>query len=237
MATKTQIDTQVTPQSILGELVADVPSRAEVFDHLRMSYSIGGRRTVEQAADEYGIAAEEIIRAIEAHDRDGQHQVMDWSLVPPSRLVDQLDREHMTFLTELYLPAQGVLERVALREGGRFPELVELCDRFTAMERQFVNHFDDEEHGIFRACRAVEGDDLAVPDVDELGLVEIAAQHVDIVAELDALYAIIDAVAIEADELEDWRQFRLAFTAIECAMRRHMHCEEYILPRSVINAH
>lgn len=226
----------ITPEAILGEIVADIPSRAEVFDHIRMSYSTGGARTLEAAARDHGLPVQELLLALDAWDREGDQQPMDWSRVPPSRLVDQLDREHTTFMSELYLPAQGVLERVSLREGERQPTIVALCDRFTALEKRFVDHFDDEQHGMFLACRSVdeEGDD-APGSIDAL-LPAIASAHRDINDELDAVAQIIASIEIDVDENEDWKQFNLAVGSMERALRRHMHCEEYILPRSVAAA-
>jgi regulator of cell morphogenesis and NO signaling len=223
----------ITADVLLGDLVAEVPSRANVFDHVRMSYSTGGKRTLAQAAADHELDVDELIRAVEAHDREGELNAMDWSRVPPSRLVDQLDREHTTFMGELYLPAQGVLERISLREGPNHDALVPLCDRFTALENTFVNHFDDEEHGIFMACRGVDEDGLGSQELASIDISQVAADHVAIVAELDEIREIIESMEIDEDGSEDWKQFQLAFASMERALRRHMHCEEYILPRSV----
>jgi regulator of cell morphogenesis and NO signaling len=227
----------VTSEALLGDLVAEVPSRAEVFDHVSMSYSVGGRRTLAQAASDHGLSVDELVRAIEAHDREGDLSPMDWSRVPPSRLVDQLDREHTTFMSELYLPAQGLLERVSLRDGQDHPELITLCDRVTAMEKMFVDHFDDETHGIFAECRSVDGDGDLEPTIEALNLAEITTAHIAIVEELDAVRAIIESIDLPSDPddkaSEDWYQFKLGYGSMERAMRRHMHCEEFILPRSV----
>jgi iron-sulfur cluster repair protein YtfE (RIC family) len=198
-----------------------------------MNYATGGARTLASAADDHGVDVNELILALAAWDRDRDLQPMDWSRVPPSRLVDQLDREHTTFMSELFLPAQGVLERVSLREADAQPEIVALCDRFTALESLFVNHFDDEEHGVFLACRAIDSEGHDAPaDVSEL-LPKVAFAHRDIVAELAEIDAMVEAIDLDVETDEDWKQFLLAFRSMERALRRHMHCEEFILPRSV----
>ncbi len=71
----------LNPASTLGELVADEPARAAVFDRLRLDYCCNGSQTVDEACQRHGLETHSVLEALEAVDVDAPTkdvESVDW---------------------------------------------------------------------------------------------------------------------------------------------------------------
>ncbi len=55
----------------IGELVADAPLRANVFEKRKIDYCCNGRRTLEEVCAEQNIPIEELLAELETQPRRG----------------------------------------------------------------------------------------------------------------------------------------------------------------------
>jgi regulator of cell morphogenesis and NO signaling len=58
------VDGPIDPDSLLGELVAERPARAQLSEQLHLDYCCGGRQTLAAACTERGLELAKVLAAL-----------------------------------------------------------------------------------------------------------------------------------------------------------------------------
>ena len=67
------LDSLIDPGSSLGELIAERPARAQLFERLRLDYCCGGRQTLAAACAKRGLELDQVRAALTALDERDLH--------------------------------------------------------------------------------------------------------------------------------------------------------------------
>ena len=130
-----------TEGKTIGELVAEAPLRANVFEKRRIDYCCNGRRTVQEVCDEKNIAVEELIAELEVDPRE--EAPTDWRRQTLTALADHIIRRHHDYLRSTLPSAAFKLDKVVKAHGAKHDFLPELERTFKGLE--VTSHMAKEE--------------------------------------------------------------------------------------------
>lgn len=152
----------------LGQLVAEQPALADVFEHLRLDYCCRGDQSLAQACEQHGLDAATVCRMLAAvadtRPEPGHHKAHDLRHASIAELCDHIVVTHHDKL-RAELPRIGeLLDTVVRVHGADHHELHDLRRLFATIGHELESHIETEERLVFPACRAAETDGARVDD-------------------------------------------------------------------------
>ena len=149
----------------IGELVAEAPLRANIFEKRRIDYCCKGRRSLAQVCAEEGLPMDEVIAELEQEPR--QESSLDWAPKPLTELAAHIVDRHHGYLRSTLPSAALKLDKVVQAHADRHPALRELRAVFAALADELASHMAKEEMVLFPHIaameRAAQGDEPAPP--------------------------------------------------------------------------
>ena len=138
----------------IGELVAEAPLRANVFEKRQIDYCYNGRRTLEQVCAEKGIPVEELLAELEAQTR--KEGAIDWQSQNLSELVGHIVQRHHEYLRSTLPSIALKMDRVVTVHGTAHPFLAEVQSVFEGLLDELTSHMAKEEMVLFPHIVAME---------------------------------------------------------------------------------
>ena len=217
----------------LGELVAERPARARVFERLRLDYCCGGAESLASACARRGLdahTAAELLAALDdTLERPEPIEESDWRRASIAELCDHIVSVHHAHLRTELPRITDLLATVVRVHGRGHPELRDLERSFATMRADLERHLDLEENMLFPACRELEN--RATIEDGTLALLE--HQHSDTGQSLAALRELADDYDRERALCGTHRTLLDALRRLELDLRQHIHEENNLLfPRA-----
>ncbi len=228
------VDTLIDAGSSLGELVAECPARAQLFERLRLDYCCGGRQTLAEACAKRGLALNEVRAALEALGEGDLKRIgvesRDWRAAGMGELCAHIVTVHHDGLREAFPRLERLFGTVVRVHGSSDPRLGDAQRLFDEIRSDLEPHLASEEAELFPACVASE---QAGTPVDEQLLSEHEAEHAELGHALAALRVLCDDYDRRAALCNTHRALLDALEAFEQDLHRHVHEENNILlPRA-----
>lgn len=220
--------------SSLGELVAERPTRAALFDNLRLDYCCGGHQTLEEACTRHRVPLHEVLTVLQAIDDSGVDDTdiesRDWRTVEIAELCAHIVSVHHDGLREAFPRLERQFSTVVRVHGARNPWLREAQRVFIDLRRELEPHLASEENELFPACISHEQDGIPVDD----DLIDGHEQeHVAVGLTLAALRALCRNYDRATALCNTHRALLQGLEAFERDLHRHVHEENNVLlPRA-----
>jgi len=149
----------ITSEQTVGELVAQKPGRARVFEKLGIDYCCGGKQTVDQACRDQGLDVNTALKMLQATEEvDTDPAERDWTNASLTELADHIEQTHHVYLRE-ELPRLGqMVRKVAAVHHANHPWLLELDTLFAGFAAEMESHLLQEEQILFPMVRSLEQD-------------------------------------------------------------------------------
>ncbi|MDQ0216439.1 regulator of cell morphogenesis and NO signaling [Oikeobacillus pervagus] len=221
-----------TVDSIIGEIVNDLPKSSDLFKKNRIDFCCGGNRPIKEAASERGLDAEVLVSTLnglyEEMNTEGVQQ--DWMTADLSSIVDYVVNTHHRYLNEEFPQLTPYVTKVLRVHGVDSPHLKEVHSLFHTIKTELEQHIIKEETELFPYVKIYEND----PSSENLN---------KLLAQLDGLESEHDAVGQALKQLRDvtndfvppmgaCRTYQLVYNrleALEDDTFRHVHLENNIL--------
>ena len=150
-------------QTTVGELVAEWPSRARIFEKLGIEYCCGGKKPLEAACAEAGLDAKTVILMLEASEANGATgEERDWANAPIAELVDHIVSTHHQYLRRELPRVLNLIDKVVNAHGSKAAELSKVRTVFGEMKAELDSHMWKEENILFPACKEIADNNSAV---------------------------------------------------------------------------
>src|SRR5687767_10371566 len=117
-------------QMTVGQLVAESPRRARVFEKWGIDYRCGGKRPLSAACASKGANLSEVLAALQLVENSSASSAQSLLEMPLADLCDDIERTHHDYLREELPRLHGLLERVANRHGESHPEMAQVLHIF-----------------------------------------------------------------------------------------------------------
>jgi regulator of cell morphogenesis and NO signaling len=214
----------------IGDLVANRPELASLFESLGIDFCCGGRRTLEDACREAGLDYPSVlarVQAIEANSPEAPSPMPSLA-----SLCEQIVETHHHYLRRQFPLIERLLEKVLAAHQTRHPELVRLQRVFTEFAFELRRHMAKEEQVLFPAIARLETD-RRFP-AGPFGSIRnpIAAmehEHDSAGDELGMMRGLTAGFVPPPDACPTYRALITALADLEQDMHRHVHLENNVL--------
>src|SRR5580698_2080698 len=133
----------------VGQMVAERPGRARVFEEAGIDYCSVGQQTLAEACRKRGLDPDSVLDRLAAVDRKEDSAVRNWSEIPLGDLCDCIEAMFHGQLKE-ELPRIGILlYRVSEGHGQRHPELNRVLELYSHFSGDLKLHMIKEEETLF----------------------------------------------------------------------------------------
>jgi len=143
-------------EKTIGEMVAQNPARARLFEKLGIDYCCGGKQSLEDACRARGLDAASVAQVLEALDEtDGAGQE-NWSRRSLKDLIDNILSTHHAYLKRELPRLAEIVNKVATVHGGNHAELKDVRYTFSLLKAELDEHMMKEENILFPTIIAME---------------------------------------------------------------------------------
>jgi regulator of cell morphogenesis and NO signaling len=229
----------VDPNTTVGELVAESPGRARVFERLGIDYCCGGRVPLSQACAAKGLRAAAVLQELEAGDAQvAEAEADEWIAATPAALADFIVSTHHAYLRRELPRLDRMIGKVAQAHGGRHPELWELRSVFAVLRRELETHMLKEEWVVFPLLRRLEHEPTDGERSDGLAALISAMEHEhrDAGAALARMRDLTNGYSPPSGACNTYRAMLAGLAELETDLHHHIHRENNLLFPRVLSA-
>jgi regulator of cell morphogenesis and NO signaling len=212
----------------VGEIVAENPNLARVFQAHGIDFCCQGGRTLQEACTLKSVALATVVEQLEAGLAEPVPEHENPALLPPVALVDHIVTKHHNFLRTELPRLHAMTERVARVHGPHTPALVEVHQVFGAMSEELHSHMMKEEQILFPAIVAMS-QGHTVPMPLDGPIASMLHEHDDAGAALGRLRELTGGFVPPPDACNTYRALFAGLVELESDLHRHIHLENSVL--------
>lgn len=216
----------------VGELTAERPERAAIFDRFGIDYCCGGRLTLAQACAHSGadlavvVDALDTARAIECPVEPAS------AALPVEELIRHILDSHHTYLRRELPRIASLAARCVVAHGKRHPQLLALSDEFGVFADDLELHMQKEERVLFPAIlELAKGHPGAAAHCGgiQFPLAVMESEHEDAAVGLTRFRELTHDFLAPDDACNTWRELCASLARLEADLHHHIHEENNIL--------
>lgn len=219
----------------IGEIAAKDARKAEAMRKMGIDFCCGGGKTIRQAAEESGISAEELTRAL----TDAEQSVADirnsFDKWDADFLADYIYNQHHKYFYEVRDGLLQLAGKVRQVHGQQHPELLKLFELLDRLFDELKMHFYKEEKVIFPHIRelAVSKRNGSQPlnriAISQGPLAMMLTEHESAGEILKDMRKVSNDYLLPEDACGSYRQLYAQLQELESDLHQHIHLENNIL--------
>ena len=230
--------TLIAPSTTVGQIVADQPQLARVFEELQIDYCCGGKRSLDEVCRGRGLDVRQFVQRLkDAEAMSTSPAGEDWQTAPLATLCENIERVHHDYLRRELPRLAAIIAKVVNAHGANHPELAEVERVFSELKAELEPHMMKEERVLFPAIRYLEanGQAMQFPFGSLANPIRMMVSDHDQVGDaLARLRQLTSNYVVPAGACNTYRVMLEGLAALEGDMHEHVHKENNILfPRAV----
>lgn len=212
----------------VGEIVAERPSQSRVFQTYGIDFCCQGGRTLRDACERKGIAADAVVEQLEAELREKPAPEVNPASFPPGDLVDHIVATHHRYLRDELPRIHMMAQRVAQVHGPHTPSLVEVLEVYEGMMFELAHHLMKEEEVLFPAIKAMASGEPAGIPLD--GAIQtMLEEHDEAGAALARMRELTAGFTPPDEACNTYRALFAGLAELEADLHTHIHLENAVL--------
>jgi regulator of cell morphogenesis and NO signaling len=216
-----------SPTPTLADLAVSRPAASRVFYRHSLDFCCHGRRPLEEACIERGIAPEEVMAEI-AREEAQAGDLLRWDDRPIPELVKYIvDHYHMRLRVELP-ELISLTAKVERRHGEKASCPRGLRAHLEAVHRGVLDHLAKEEQVLFPMVLAGRGQNALAP------IAVMESEHRDHAENLEETRRLTGDLVAPPEACPTWKALYLRLGRLEAELMEHIHLENNVLFRRVL---
>jgi regulator of cell morphogenesis and NO signaling len=212
----------------VGEIVAERPSQARVFQAFGIDFCCQGGRTLREACTIKGLEIQSVLEQLEAGNAEKSEPENNPALLPPVELIKYIVETHHEYLRNELPRLQAMSERVSKVHGGHTTSLTEVYWTFCEMADELTGHLIKEEQMLFPAIQTLYAGEAATISLD--GPVAVMLQeHEDAGGALARIRELTNGFTAPPEACNTYRALFAGLSELEEDLHRHIHLENSVL--------
>jgi regulator of cell morphogenesis and NO signaling len=214
----------------IGEIVALDYRAASVFKEAGIDFCCGGKKNLDETCSEKGINKNDLIeklKKLESTTNTTTHNFIEWE---PGFLSDYIVNTHHKYVLKSLPELVGYTQKIASVHGENHPELIEVAQLFSEINRELLQHLKNEEEVLFPAIKEViaTGSEKAKAVViSEIS--RLSEEHEFAGGAMDKINVITKGYMLPADSCNTYRVSFKLLEEFEDDLHTHVHLENNIL--------
>ncbi|MBP9025150.1 MAG: iron-sulfur cluster repair di-iron protein [Phycisphaerae bacterium] len=221
----------------VGQLVADRPARARVFERFDIDYCCGGKTPLDEACANKGLDLQEVLRALEqAESAVAAPDETDWRHASRADLIINIIDTHHVYLKRALPELAQLAAKTRQVHGASHPELAEVQEVFTELRAELEGHMMKEERILFPLIQGMESgaacEGFCGSVQNPIRVMEY--EHDSAASALQRLRHLTGDYTPPADACNTYRALLSGLAELEADLHQHIHKENNILfPRAI----
>jgi regulator of cell morphogenesis and NO signaling len=212
----------------VGEIVAERPSQARVFQAFGIDFCCQGGRTLREACTIKGLEIQSVLEQLEAGNTEKSGPENNPALLPPVELIKYIVETHHEYLRNELPRLQAMSERVSKVHGGHTASLTEVYWTFCEMAVELTGHLIKEEQMLFPAIQTLSAGEATGISLD--GPVAVMLQeHEDAGGALARIRELTNGFTAPPEACNTYRALFAGLAELEEDLHRHIHLENSVL--------
>ncbi|MGD9679791.1 MAG: iron-sulfur cluster repair di-iron protein [Candidatus Obscuribacterales bacterium] len=220
----------------LGDLVAQEPLRARVFDEFGLDFCCGGRQSLEEACLRREIDINTVLKRLAGIENPGSPE--NWTDLSVRDFIDHIEGTHHAYLKTELPRLYKLSEKVARVHGKKAPEMIELLKVFRSLKEEIEQHTLKEEKVLFPYIRDLESQKLrrSAPFGTVANPIRcMEYEHEDAGEALIKIRDLTGGYVAPLDACGSWKALVGGLKAFDQDLRIHIHKENSILfPKALL---
>ncbi|MBL4890129.1 MAG: iron-sulfur cluster repair di-iron protein [Candidatus Lindowbacteria bacterium] len=229
---------QITEESTVGGIVAQMPGLSRVFEARGFDYCCGGKKTLREACANKDVSTQDIIDQLMAAIEDNNNlQEDDVSELSLTELADHIVETHHNFLRTELPRLAAMTQRVATVHSSKDERLVKIDQHFRDLNAELTDHMMKEEKILFPIIRELDSDNGSTEFhcgsiVNPIRMMEM--EHDSAGNAMEQMKVLSDCFAAPEDACGTYRAMLDGLSVLEKDLHRHIHKENNILfPKAI----
>ena len=231
---------EVNASRLVGELAAELPGAAQVFQRANIDFCCGGKLSLEKASVARGLDPNKVLAELEASasstaraDAPGSR----WNQLPVQALISHIVEKHHAYVRRETPTLLAWLDKVVRVHGANHPELARVRHSFTAMASEMAQHMAKEELLLFPAIVKLASPNPPAAETSQAIAAPVAQmirEHDHTGNDLEQIRQASGDYTPPPDGCATYRALYQGLAAFESDMREHVHLENNVLfPRAL----
>ena len=216
--------------SSVGEIVANDFRSASVFKEAGIDFCCGGKKSIEESCSESGIDSLELITKLEMLASSSPSPTQNFKEWDPVFLTDYIVNTHHKYVLKTLPEIVHYTQKISSVHGDRHPELIEIADLFSQINKELLQHLKNEEEVLFPAIKeAIKSgsEEASTTIISEIS--RLSGEHEFAGGAMDKIKVISNNYKLPADSCNSYSvAFRL-LEEFEDDLHIHVHLENNIL--------
>lgn len=227
----------ISQEITVGQLVAERPERARIFEHWGIDYCCGGKRPLSAACAFKGADLSSVLQELQQLDTlnpISKHNLLQMSL---TELCDDIENTHHNHLREELPRMHGLLERITSRHGEAHPYMAQVFRVFGGFRAELELHMRKEEVILFPLIRQLDQAHSSL--TSHCGSVSnpirvMEDEHSDAGNALEQMRVLTNGFTPPENACNTFRVVLSSLEQLEADMHLHVHKENNVLfPRAI----
>lgn len=230
------MDLSSIEKTTVGEIVAADFRTAHVFAARDIDFCCGGNMPLATVCAQKGIDPTQIIRELEAVQREPGGQSQNFASWPLSFLADYIVNTHHAYLKEHDDQIAASARKIAGVHGANHPEVIDIAALFEKIAADMTAHLQEEEEVFFPALKRAEaartsGQQPEAKDQETMrtALAKLYREHEEIGEAVHAIRHLAHDYAIPDDACNTFVLTYQKLQEFEDDLHKHVHLENNIL--------
>jgi regulator of cell morphogenesis and NO signaling len=222
-------------EQTIGQMVAEHPGRAQVFEKFGIDYCCGGKKVLTHACSEKDLDTQQVLQAITAYDASHASAGTDWTRAPLTELADHIITAHHDYLRASLPRLSYLTARVRNAHSDKYPALAELDEVFNKLRVGLETHTMKEETVLFPCIKQLDRGEAPSAGCSVSHAVTVMeAEHDEAGDGLKTIRELTNDFTPPPDTCNTHRALLFSLQELESDMHQHVHKENSILfPRAV----
>src|SRR5450759_517229 len=214
----------------IGEIVAIDYRTASVFKEAGIDFCCGGKKSIDETCSEKGIDRNELIgklEKLESTPNTTTHNFNDWE---QGFLCDYIVNTHHKYVLKTMPELVTYTEKIASVHGERHPELAEVADLFSQINRELLQHMKNEEEVLFPSIKEAvnsRSEKAKMTIISEIA--RLSGEHEFAGGAMDKINVITGNYCVPADGCNTYQVTFKLLQQFEDYLHTHVHLENNIL--------
>lgn len=216
--------------STIGEIVALDHRAASVFKEAGIDFCCGGKKSIEEACSEKSIDSSELMGKLKKLESTPDTSTLNFNEWDPGFLCDYIVNTHHKYVQKSLPELVRYTDKIASVHGERHPELAEVADLFSQINRELLQHMKKEEEVLFPSIKDVlsSGSGKAKSIItSEIELLSV--EHEFAGGAMDQINKITGNYSVPADGCNTYHVTFKLLQEFEDNLHVHVHLENNIL--------
>ncbi len=216
------------PDRTVGEVVAEKPSLARIFQAFGIDFCCHGRRTLREACTFKGIAVQSVLEQLEAGYAEEDETETNPALLPPMELMNYIVETHHAYLRKELPRLLAMSEWVSMIHGGRTGSLKEVYWLYCEMVDDLTVHLNKEKQLLFPAIKALcSGKTAGIPL--DVTVAAMFLEHEDEGDTLAWIRTLTNDFTAPPEACNTYRALFSGLAELEEKLHRQIHLENSVL--------